>query len=235
MVFLVTTLIAGILVWICAPAIHRHPWILYALVIVIDVLFLAGTYTLLPGPASRFISMFMRRGILAIALFTVVMYIGVLPRDSAIRLRFNSVRAELSIAACILVAAHIASYIVSFLPRLFRPDLQPNLAVSLSVAVVLLVLILILGVTSFRFVKERMDGRHWKTVQRFAYLFYGLVFIHILFMLGPGALSVSTQNRINFIIYMLVFTVYAIARIARWRLDRSAGIGASSASSSVHA
>ena len=52
----------------------------------------------------------------------------------------------------------------------------------------LVVLLVVLGVTSFAFVKRQMSTASWKKVQKLAYPFFGLVYVHPLLMLLPSAL-----------------------------------------------
>ena len=219
MVFLMTTLVCAFASWALAPFIHKYPWVLYVVVLVIDALFFLTSFSFIAGPIGRLCTMLIRRGTLAFALFTVVMYIGVLPHNSALRRRMNSVRAPLSIAASLLIAAHMAVNAANFLPRLVNPSLKVSITGALIIAIVLFVLVVALGLTSFTFVKERMDAKHWKTLQRFAYLFYGLVFVHILLLLGPGALAKSGATRINLACYAAVVLGYAVLRFVRSRLD----------------
>ncbi|MBQ9021009.1 MAG: hypothetical protein IJ113_03190 [Eggerthellaceae bacterium] len=219
MEFLVTLLVCVLLSWVAAPAIHKYPWVLYAIVIAVDILFAVGAFSVIPGPAARMGVLLMRRGTLAMALFTIVMFIGVLPHDSAIRARFQSVRAELSIAACLLVAMHIAVHIGIFLPRILHPGTRPTLAASIVISLVLFALVLVLGVTSFSFVKKRMDSHAWKNLQKWSYLFYGLVYFHIVLLLASGALAGNGSARFNLVVYTVVFVVYAIARLVRQRKD----------------
>ena len=219
MVFLATFIVCALASWALAPFIHKYPWVLYAAVLVIDALFFLTSFSFITGPVGRLCTMLIRRGTLAFALFSIVMYIGVLPHGSALRKRMSSVRAPLSIAASLLIAAHMVVNATNFLPRLINPSMEVSVTSALIIAIVLFVLVVVLALTSFSFVKERMDARHWKTLQRFAYLFYGLVFIHILFLLGPGALAKSSATRLNLFGYAIVVLGYVIARLVRYRLD----------------
>ena len=187
----------------------------------IDVLFIFGAFSAIPGPAGRMGLLLMRRGTLAMTLFTIVMYIGVLPQHSALRIRMQSIRAELSIAACLLVAVHIAINISIFLPRILQPSTRPTIAASIAISLVLFALMLMLGVTSFSFVKKHMDAHAWKNLQKWSYLFYGLVYVHIVLLLGPGALAGGVSTQTNLAAYTLVFALYALARIVRCYKDAS--------------
>ena len=219
MIFLVTLAACALLSWAAAPTVHKYPWVLYGIVLLFDILFVVGAFSAVPGPAGRMALLLMRRGTLAMALFTVVMYIGVLPHDSALRTRLQLARAELSIAACLLVAMHMAVNLGSFLPRIFHPGTRPTLTASIAISLVLFALVVVLGITSFTFVKKRMDSHSWKNLQKWSYLFYALVYFHIILLLGSGALAGSVNTQINLAVYTLVFVGYAVARFVRFRKD----------------
>ena len=80
-------------------------------------------------------------------------------------------------------------------------------------------LVLVLGVTSFNFVKHRMGGRAWKNVQRLAYPFFGLAWVHLVFMLAPAAAKGGEQAVLSVAIYTVLFAAYAILRVFRWVKD----------------
>ena len=91
---------------------------------------------------------------------------------------------------------------------------------AIVIAFVLLLLVLVLGITSLRAVKRRMKARTWKRVQNFAYLFYGLVLVHLALMLGPAALSGSRVAQESVVVYAIVFGGYIVARVWRAIVDR---------------
>lgn len=68
-------------------------------------------------------------------------------------------------------------------------------------AVVLLVLLVVLGVTSFAFVKRQMSTASWKKVQKLAYPFFGLVYVHLLLMLLPSALHGGLAAQASVVVY----------------------------------
>ena len=80
----------------------------------------------------------------------------------------------------------MAVYLASYAPRL-GGALGGNVLGALVVALALLVLLLVLGVTSFGFVERRMRTESWKRLQRWAYVFFGLVYVHLMLMLAPAA------------------------------------------------
>ena len=79
-----------------------------------------------------------------------------------------------------------------------------------------------LGVTSFNVVKKRMKKETWKRVQLLAYPFWGLVYVHLLLMLVPSALRGGAPAQMAVAVYSVVFVGYALCRVGRALVDRSA-------------
>ena len=81
-------------------------------------------------------------------------------------------------------------YLAMYLRRVVEGSaFASSTMVALVVAVVLLVLVVVLGATSFRWVKRKMKASSWLALQRLAYVFYGLVYAHLMFMIGPSAFA----------------------------------------------
>lgn len=112
------------------------------------------------------------------------------------------VRSELSIVAWFLSLGHMAVYLESYLPRLLGGgEIGGNVMGAFVLAVVLLVLLVVLGVTSFAFVKRQMSTASWKKVQKLAYPFFGLVYVHLLLMLLPSALHGGLAAQASVAVY----------------------------------
>ena len=74
---------------------------------------------------------------------------------------------------------------------------------------------LVLTVTSFQVVRKKMKAKKWKQLQRTAYVFYGLMYVHIMLINIPYArLGLGTYIA-NVVIYSIVFLGYAAMRIAK--------------------
>ena len=95
---------------------------------------------------------------------------------------------------------------------------------SFGFAAVLFVLLLILGITSFQAIKTRMKVDSWKRVQKLAYLFFFLVYVHVMLMLLPSALNGGIASTISVGVYSTVFLAYFILRVLRAARDRQAHI-----------
>ena len=95
-----------------------------------------------------------------------------------------------------------------------------NVLSALVVALALLVLLLVLGVTSFGFVKKHMRTESWKRLQRWAYVFFGLVYVHLMLMLAPAASRGGEAALVTVAVYTVVFGAYAVLRVRRALVDR---------------
>ncbi|MBQ3339167.1 MAG: hypothetical protein IJG82_06200, partial [Atopobiaceae bacterium] len=115
----------------------------------------------------------------------------------------------------------VVMYLLAYVPVLTAGRLpKDNVFASFLIAMVLLVLLLALGGTSFRFVKRHMKARDWKKLQRRAYLFYALVYVHLCLLLAPSAFQGGRQAIISLVFYIVVFVAYAILRVRRAMVDK---------------
>ena len=188
MTFLVVLAVTVVASFALREPIRRWPWIFYVLALAADVAFLAASYGLLPRDVWMLLNKPMQKASIALALFAVVMYIGVFPRDSKVSHWLRPIRAQLSIIACLLIAGHMAMFLGSYVARMFNGSvMKPNVLASFLIAVLLLVLVVVLGVTSFRTIKRHMTPKTWKNIQRWAYPFFALAYAHVLLMLLPAA------------------------------------------------
>lgn len=86
------------------------PMAFYAAALLVDVAFVAGTFWGMPRDAWSVFFVLIQKCLLPLALFVVVMYIGVLDRGSRACMWLKPVRAELSIVAWLLSLGHVAVY-----------------------------------------------------------------------------------------------------------------------------
>lgn len=222
MMFVVTLLCVIALCFALRNPLKGCPAAFYALAILVDVVFLAGTMAGfaidLPRFASSGLLYLLQKCYLPLSLFAVVMFVGVLPDGSKAKQWLRPVRAELSIVAWILSLGHMTVYLISYAPRMFVGGaVVGNVAVSFVFALLLFALLLVLGVTSFDVVKKHMGKETWKRVQRLAYVFFALVYVHLLLMLMPAALNGGIAARANVVVYSVLFVGYAVLRVYRAR------------------
>lgn len=220
---LVLALVAACAVsYALAPAFRKCPWVFYAIAILLDVLYLYGWFVGAPQWLWQNVLVYMQRCLLGISFFIVVMYVGVLDRHGALRMRLQPARAELSIFAAILCIGHIMAYGASYIPHLDVILRAQGIFVmcALIVASVLTVLLAVLTVTSFNLVKRRMHSAAWKRFHMCSYLFYGLAFVHLTAFILPNIMTGRYVLILDYAVYAALFLAYAILRI-RKGLDSS--------------
>lgn len=224
MTYLIIQLCAVAFCLLCSRSLRRHAVWYYAGAFAVTALFFYGEFFGLPEPVWRPLFYTIDQCMLGTALFVVVMVIGALPRGSWFAQRLRPVRGELSIFAWILCLGHLVYLTV--IPRMVHIALtlkfaMPLTVIGLVVSLILLVLLIVLGVTSFKFVKRHMSAKAWKSVQRWSYLFYALVYVHLMLMLAPTIATGAPRAVITGTVYSVIFVGYAILRVRRARLDAS--------------
>ena len=157
------------------------------------------------------------KGSFGTAMFVVVMYTGALPKGNKLIAPLMKIRGELSITAAILVLCHNFTYGMTYFRMLFTKTSLLS-ATQLAAAVISLVLIaimIVLTVTSFPSVRKKMQAKKWKQLQRTAYVFYGLMYVHIMLINIPYARLGLGMYVANVVIYSIVFLGYAAMRISK--------------------
>lgn len=127
------------------------------------------------------------------------------------------IRAELSIIASILTLAHnIVFGRYHFVTLFTNPkSMSINMLLAAIISVILIVIMLPLMITSFPSIRKKMKYKSWKKLQRLAYIFYGLIYVHVMLIMTPLAKAGNSQYILNVLIYSLVFLTYAAMRIAK--------------------
>ena len=152
-----------------------------------------------------------------LALFVPVMYAGALPKGSTPWKKLMSVRGELSILGGIFVLGHNASTILQYIVESWQGGLDLPLSHRLAGAcsLVMLAVLLPLWVTSFPAVRRRMSSRSWKRLQRWAYLFYALTYVHVFLLFFPRARAGNTGAALNVLVFSAVYLLYAGLRLKK--------------------
>ena len=209
-----------LVVVICKDAIRKAPAVFYVLALVLSCLYVSTAYVDYPLDFKMLLFTLMQKGTLATALFVVVMYMGVFRDVHFVQHRLMPTRAALSITACILILGHVGKYLIAYLPVFDR--LSPEIMTGLIIAIACFMLMIPLGVTSFQAVKRRMNAGAWVKLQKWAYLFYALVYAHLVVLLAPAALSgADGTSAEDIIVYTAVFGAYAVMRTGKAIRDRA--------------
>lgn len=212
--FLIALICCAVLVVPLAKPLKRHPAPFYLAALALVALYGYGTVVNASGGLWLYLMPLMQRCSLAFLLFTIVMFVGVFDDASPLRARLMPIRRQLSILACIFALGHLGFYGVSYVPRI-GTAFAGNLGFSLALAAMLTALMAILLVTSFQAVKRSMAAARWKAVQRLAYPFYLLTYVHLALLLGPSAFAGRDTAIVSLAAYTTLIAAYAFLRVRR--------------------
>lgn len=134
--------------------------------------------TIYPSWMGRWISSYITRGTVATALFVIVMYAVLMPKKSRLLRTFMGLRGEIAIMVSLLILSHNICYGQRYFRLLFTDigQLQVNEKVAAVLSVCMILLLIPLTVTSFKCIRKKMNARKWKKLQRWSYLFYGMLY-----------------------------------------------------------
>ncbi len=216
MLFIVALIISIIFVAVFKELLKKYPNIFYITAAVISIAaFVCSSYVTMPGWVRDYVVGIFAKGSLGTAFFVLVMYASAMKNTWKATKTLMKIRGELSIMGCVLVLCHNCTYGRTYFRMLFTKP-QSLSATQMTAAIISLVLItimLILTVTSFPNVRKKMNAVKWKKLQRTAYIFYGLIYVHILLINIPYARRGMSEYIINVAVYSLVFVNYAMMRI----------------------
>ena len=207
--------IAGIVAFVFGSSIKRFARLYYAVAVILDILFLICTSVTVPTWLRVYILFMFQSNTLAMGFFIIVMYTGVLSEKLSIKKFLVSIRAELSIIASILCVGHVVVYGASYFQQLIEAALHmPAVRLWATIVALLLVLLLIpLAITSFKAIRARMAPQAWKRLQKLAYLFFALIFVHILFYLLPPAMAGGLGPQVSVVVYTAIGLAYLALRL----------------------
>lgn len=217
MLLIISFIIVFLFIYFLKDSLKKHAGIYYIGAAVISIaVFLIG---FLPMPLflkNNILGIF-AKGSLGTAMFIAVMYAGALPKGSKLIAPLMKIRGELSITAAILVLCHNFTYGITYFKMLFiKPEaLSATQLTAAIISLVLIIIMIVLTVTSFQAVRKKMKAKKWKQLQRTAYVFYGLMYVHIMLINIPYARLGLGMYIANVVIYSIVFLGYAAMRIAK--------------------
>ena len=140
-------------------------------------------------------------GHLSLSIFLLVMFAGVLKKNSKAKKALSQVRGELAVIGVIFL-----------LPHAFA-----RLALALSgynmSGLFAFILFIPLVVTSFMVIRKKMNPKHWKNLHKLGYVAYFLIYIHLAF-------NVSLNPNFRYIrfdpyalLYHLILMLYIVLRV----------------------
>lgn len=225
MLFLIALVFAFGFAFLCGKPLKKYPYIFYATAVVITAVtvILAGLdLRAIPDFVNTYIIGLFTRGAFATALWCVVMWAGALPNGSAPIKKLMPIRGELSIFAALLTLGHNIGFGRTYFVRLFTDAgrMTSNQIAASVMTIIMLVIMIPLTVMSFPQVRRKMNAKLWKRIQRAAYAFYALIYIHVLTLCYPMAKAGREGYLLSIFIYSAVFIGYAACRIRKWYIIR---------------
>jgi DMSO/TMAO reductase YedYZ heme-binding membrane subunit/uncharacterized protein with FMN-binding domain len=166
------------------------------------------------------------RGAIGAAFWAVVMWAGALPNGSAPIKKLMPVRGELSITAAVLTLAHIITFGMQYIKNLINGragsgDAYRDFVITFFLSLAMTLIMLPLTVISFKAVRKKMNAKTWKKIQRFAYLFYAMIYIHIMVLFVPKAQKGREGYFLSVLVYSAVFIGYAVLRLRKAYLSKN--------------
>lgn len=226
MPILLSLVLALLLSWYGGSAIKKHAPVFYGGAALLALTTIAVTWSgadaSFPGWMSNYVWPLLSHGAFASALFIIVMYMGALPNGTKAIKRLMPIRAELSIMASLLVLGHNIAYGRTYFVRLFTDTSKMSTAQMLAAicSLIMIAIMLPLMITSFKAVRKKMKPKSWKKLQRSAYVFYGLIYMHTMLLYVPIVQAGRSVYIVNVIVYSLIFISYAGMRIRKELLKK---------------
>lgn len=174
---------------IFTTTIRKHSKIFYSIASVISgITIIYEIYRLisdtkLQGFIGELEKAFMK-GNVAIAFFLLVMFAGALNPKWKLTKKLLSIRAESAILGCILLLPHGVMYLVRFINKiLLHKPITILYIIYLIIGLIAFIIMIPLFITSLKKVRSKMSYADWKKIQRWAYPFYLLSYVHIVLAL----------------------------------------------------
>lgn len=219
--FLISIMIAIVLVAIGRDFIKKHSKLCYIIATILSTLLVIGVYTgaiaKLPSSFSNTILPYFTKSTFATALFVIVMYTGAFKNGSPLIKFLMPIRAELSIIASILTLAHNISFGKNHFVQLFTnpSSMAPNMLVAAIISLILIAIMVPLMITSFPSIRKKMGAKKWKKLQKSAYIFYALIYAHVMLIMVPVAKKGVSSYVLNVLVYSIVFLTYGAMRVRK--------------------
>ena len=89
--------------------------------------------------------------------------------------------------------------------------MRPTTLVAAILSLLMILLMIPLMVTSFSRVRSRMSASSWTRLQRLAYLFFGLIYAHVMVLFVPQ----FSHKYLDIILYTAIFGGYLVLRVTK--------------------
>lgn len=181
MISIAFIILIGVTGYFLSKRIEKIKYVLYGIFAFLGVLSIIFRNLPVSTPVNQ--------GFLGFAFFYVVMITGVFKRDGEPFKRLNSVRSFYSIIGFIILTPHAIFYII---------DKFANNGLFDIIGLIAYLVMIPLFITSFQKIDRPEVLFKWKKLQRFAYLAYLLIFIHLIIV----------SDMPNTVLYIVLFAPY---------------------------
>ena len=229
MLFLISLFIAILVAFCLDKPLKKHPAAFYVTAAVLTAAAIVVTQSDITV-SSRFVRDYVigifSRGALGAAFWAVVMFAGAMPNGSAHVKKLMPIRGELSITAAVLTLAHIVTFGMRYISSIINGrtgsgDAYRDFIITFVLSLAMTLIMLPLTVMSFKAVRRKMNAKTWKKIQRLAYLFYAMIYIHIMVLFVPKAQKGREGYFLGVLVYSAVFIGYAVLRLRKTYLSRN--------------
>ena len=222
MLFIESVILAILFVILCNKPLKKYSDVFYILCTAISVSCIFFDLRCESAFINKYILGLFNQCSFATALWCLVMWGGALPNKSKGIKLIMPVRGELSIMAAILTLGHNLKYGKTYFTGLFSSaeNMKPNYIAASIISLIMIIIMVPLTIMSFKKIRKKFRAGTWKKIQSAAYIFYALIYIHVLILNIPFALAGREGYFFNVIAYSVVFIGYAVCRIRKWYILR---------------
>ena len=214
-------LISGIFFYLTSDMLKKYSLAFYvgfyAMMLLMIGINALGYYKNL-SPIGKFYIDLFQRGVISTSMFIIIMFIGVFTKHNKLSKTFFTIRGEMSIIACLMALTHNIIFGVVYFVNLFKkPSFMPaQVKIAAIISLILICLMIPLFITSFKCVRKKMKAKSWKRLQRLAYPFFILIYIHVMLLFSMNV----EKNRLSIIVYTLVYVSYVVLRLRKYIISR---------------
>ncbi|QAA31015.1 ferric reductase-like transmembrane domain-containing protein [Clostridium manihotivorum] len=221
MIFIYSLIAVIVFTLIFAEPIRKKPIVFYCIATLISLV--TGGFELYKLSIKINLSGFINQlekaasqGFIALAFFVLVMYAGALSTKWSVTKKLMSIRGPLAIIGSILILSHVITYLTRFvvlkLPKLISGEGLPVIyLVYITIGFIAFAIMLPLFVTSFRKIRKNIRPLLWKRLHRCAYVFYILIYLHVILRLMNG----KKLDVFKVACYTIVFGLYLILKLVK--------------------
>ena len=218
---LIVGLIAITLFYILfANIIKKYPVLFYmaTYILIIPVVLYYETkfYREMPIWFTKYVMDIFRRGIFSTVTSMIVMFLGVVTTHNKYTRKLMSIRGEMSIIGCFAALCHNVAFGIRYFVEFFTNASKMNVYTKTAtiISLILIAMMIPLMITSFKCVRKKMKAKNWKNLQKLAYPFFYLIYVHlmVLFMHKPE------KHMLSIALYTFIYLIYTILRLRKYLL-----------------